>query len=143
MAPNVNLKNGFGIIPVTCVIMVWLVKLFIRPYFSFPYPVKFLLGIAPNFLDGFLLPFAITWARSYIPVTLSKYGVMVKPERTLRYSCLLTFLFLILVEGMQLFSFSMHTYDHWDIAASAVGVALAYHLILLSGQAAIMSYGRQ
>jgi len=53
-------------ITTACILLVWFIKLFLRRYtLSFPYPIKFMLGIAPNFLDGFLLPFAAIWIREY------------------------------------------------------------------------------
>lgn len=94
------------------------IKWVIRPGHHFNQPVTFLLGIAPNLLGAFLLPFGCFWL-------LGRY-IDLYAEKQLRLFCILAFGLLVINEMLQLVPVFGRTFDYSDIAASAVGLVAAY-----------------
>ncbi len=94
------------------------IKWWIRPHFHFSQPVKFLLGIAPNLLGAFLLPFGCY-------LFLNRY-INLHDDKQLRLFCLVFFGLLVINECLQLIPVFGRTFDYNDIAASAVGLVAAY-----------------
>ncbi|HRG24550.1 MAG TPA: hypothetical protein PLL23_09160 [Chitinophagaceae bacterium] len=106
-------------------LLIWTIKLFIRPFFHFDQPLHFFLGIAPNFLGSFLLPFAACWFFSgrnhFIARVLRVDGLT-----DLRQFCLLGFGMLVLNEYLQLIPVFGRTFDYFDILFSSFGLGLSY-----------------
>ena len=94
------------------------IKWVIRPGFHFTQPTKFFLGIAPNLLGAFLLPFGCYWL-------LSRY-IDLHDVKQLRLFCILSFGLLVINELLQLVPVFGRTFDYSDIAASAVGLTASY-----------------
>ncbi len=94
------------------------IKWGIRPYFNFAQPTKFLLGIAPNLLGSFLLPFGCYWI-------LGKY-INLHSDKQFRWFCMVCFVLLIINEMLQLIPVFGRTFDYSDIAASVAGLTGAY-----------------
>lgn len=103
---------------------IWLIKFFIRPYFHPAGFTGFFLGIAPNLLGSFLLPFGAYWIHSYRRFF----------NRLLRYTffsntrivCLFGFTLLVVNEYLQLIPFFRRTFDYYDIVSSAIGLSASY-----------------
>ncbi len=94
------------------------IKWIVRPYFHFSQPTKFLLGIAPNLLGSFLLPFGCYWL-------LGRY-IDLHSDKQLRLFIVVSFILLVINELLQLIPVFGRTFDYYDIAASAVGLIGAY-----------------
>ena len=105
---------------ITGTLVIWIIKWLIRPYIHFPQPMIFLLGIAPNLLGSFLLPFGAYWLlRKYIDLLNDHY---------LRLFCIVCFILLCINELLQLIPYFGRTFDYYDIAASAAGLLGSYFL---------------
>ncbi|WP_462221067.1 hypothetical protein [Ferruginibacter sp.] len=96
------------------------IKWGIRPYFNFNQPTTFLLGIAPNLLGSFLLPFGCYWL-------LSKY-INLHSDKQLKWFCVVCFCLLIINEVLQLIPVFGRTFDYSDITASLLGLTASYFL---------------
>ncbi len=94
------------------------IKWGIRPYFYFAPPTKFLLGIAPNLLGSFLLPFGCYWL-------LGRY-INLYADKQSKALCIVCFVLLIINELLQLIPVFGRTFDYNDIAASVVGLTTSY-----------------
>ncbi len=115
-----QLKNFCRHIVIAGTLIIWIIKWGIRPYFHFKQPVLFLLGIAPNLLGSFLLPFGWYWLlRKYVNLYNTKQFTVF---------CMLCFILLCINELLQLIRFFGRTFDYNDIAASAIGLFASYFL---------------
>ena len=112
------LKNFCKYTVIIGTLIIWTIKWGIRPYFHFSQPIKFLMGIAPNLLGSFLLPFGCYWL-------ISRF-IDLYVEKQFRFFCAACFMLLIINELLQLIPLFGRTFDYGDIAASAVGLAASY-----------------
>lgn len=112
------LKNFCKHIVIIGAVIIEGIKWGVRPYFNFAQPTKFLLGIAPNLLGSFLLPFGCYWL-------LSKY-INLHNNKIFKNFCAVCFCLLVINEMLQLFSVFGRTFDYSDIAASASGLIASY-----------------
>ena len=94
------------------------IKWGIRPGFNFSQPATFLLGIAPNLLGAFLLPFGCYWL-------LNRF-INLHDDKQLRLFCLVSFGLLVINECLQLVPAVGRTFDYNDITASAIGLITTY-----------------
>ncbi len=94
------------------------IKWGIRPYFNFAQPTKYLLGIAPNLLGSFLLPFGCYWL-------LNRY-INLHSDKQFKGFCVVCFCLLVINEALQLIPVFGRTFDSSDIAASAAGLTGSY-----------------
>ena len=114
------------IIVITGIIVILVLKTFIRPNWLYaPYWIKFFMGIAPNLLGSLLLPI----------------GTLMFPERLWIFYrekmmvlfCGLSFIALVVNEYLQLIPIFLRTFDYWDLAASAIGLAVGYFYTVTMG----------
>ena len=94
------------------------IKWVIRPSFNFSQPTKFLMGVAPNLLGSFLLPFGCYWL-------LNRF-INLHDDKQLRLFCLISFGLLLINETLQMVPVFGRTFDYNDIAASAIGLIASY-----------------
>ncbi len=95
------------------------IKWIIRPNcIHCPGAVKYFLGIAPNLLGSFLLPFGCHW--------LLWRFVNIGQAYSLKIFLYASFLLLVLNELLQLIPVFGRTFDYSDILASAIGLCAAY-----------------
>lgn len=94
------------------------IKWVIRPSFNFSQPTKFLMGVAPNLLGSFLLPFGCYWL-------LNRF-INLHDDKQLRLFCLISFGLLLINETLQMVPVFGRTFDYNDIAASAIGLTASY-----------------
>lgn len=109
---------------ITGTLLIWLIKFGIRPLNLLNEPVRFLLGIAPNLLGSFLIPFAAYWfftGRDHLLARLFK----IRTAFDLGLVCLLAFGMLLVNEYLQQVPVFGRTFDPFDILFSAFGLILA------------------
>jgi hypothetical protein len=110
---------------ITGTLIIWLIKFVVRPLHLFEEPLTFLLGIAPNLLGSFLIPFAAYWifcGRNYLIARIFKIQTLYD----LRLVCFMGFGMLIINEYLQRIPFFGRTFDYNDIIFSSVGLLAAY-----------------
>ena len=110
---------------ITGTLVIWFIKYILRPMELFDGPVKFFLGIAPNLLGSFLIPFGAYWFFSGKNFLLARI-FRVQSIFDLRMVCLLGFAMLIVNEYLQLIPFFGRTFDYYDILFSSVGLLVSY-----------------
>lgn len=106
-------------------LIIWLIKFGIRPYYDFGQPANFFLGIAPNLLGSFLIPFGACWffvGREFLVAKIFRIHSLVD----LRNVCVLGFAMLVVNEYLQLIPLFGRTFDYFDIASSAIGLLTSY-----------------
>jgi len=106
-------------------LIIWLIKFGIRPFYDLGQPMNFLLGIAPNLLGSFLIPFGAYWffsGREFLVARIFRIHSLVD----LRNVCLLGFAMLVVNEYLQLIPVFGRTFDYFDIAFSAIGLSASY-----------------
>lgn len=106
-------------------LIIWTIKFLIRPLSLFDQPVKFLLGIAPNLIGSFLIPFGAYWffsGRNFLVARVFR----IESAYDLRLVCLLGFGMLIVNEYLQLFPVFGRTFDYNDIISSSFGLFFSY-----------------
>ena len=113
-----TLKNFCKCTLISGAVIIEGIKWEIRPLFHFSQPTNFLLGIAPNLLGTFLLPFGCYWF-------LNRY-INLHDNKQLILFCLVSFGLLVINECLQLIPVFGRTFDYNDIAASAIGLVAAY-----------------
>jgi hypothetical protein len=120
-----ELKSLSKRLVITGTLIIWLIKFLIRPLHLAPSSFDFVLGIAPNLLGSFLIPFGACWffgGRYFMVARIFKTTTAYE----LRQVCLLSFGLLILNEYLQKITFFGRTFDPFDILFSAVGLTVSY-----------------
>lgn len=105
-------------------IVIWLIKFLIRPLHLWD-NAQFFMGIAPNLIGSFLIPFAAYWffsGRNFLVARIFR----IQSGYDLRIVCLLGLGMLIVNEYLQLISFFGRTFDFNDMIFSTVGLAASY-----------------
>ena len=106
-------------------LIIWAIKFVIRPMNIFDQPTKFLLGVAPNLLGSFLIPFGAYWffsGRNFLVARIFR----IESAYDLRLVCILGFAMLIVNEYLQLIPVFGRTFDYNDILSSSIGLFAAY-----------------
>jgi hypothetical protein len=106
-------------------LVIWTIKFLIRPAQLVTPPFDFFLGIAPNFLGSFLIPFCACWFFSGRYFKLSQL-FQVNTISALRQLCLTAFGMLLINEYLQKIPFFGRTFDFFDILFSAIGLTVSY-----------------
>ena len=101
------------------------IKFGFRPLIDFDQPMKFILGIAPNLLGSFLIPFGACWFFSGKEFWIAKI-FRIHSLSDLRLVCMLGFTMLVINEYLQLIPFFGRTFDYFDILFSIAGLATSY-----------------
>ena len=99
---------------ITGTIIIWIIKFIIRPMHLPGEGPAFFLGIAPNLLGSFLIPFGAYWffcGRNYWVARIFKIESMYD----LRFVCLLGFAMLVINEYLQKIPVFGRTFDYNDI----------------------------
>ncbi|MGH2552164.1 MAG: hypothetical protein ACRDEB_00515 [Chitinophagaceae bacterium] len=108
-------------------LIIWSIKYIIRPLHLFDEPVNFFLGIAPNFLGSFLIPFGAYWFFSGKNFFVARLFRIQSPY-DLRMVCLLGFAMLFVNEYMQRIPIFGRTFDFYDILFSSFGLLASYFI---------------
>lgn len=102
-------------------LLIWIIKFIVRPLYPVHDPVLFFLGIAPNLLGSFLIPFGAYWffgGRDFWVARLFR----IQSAYDLQLVCLMGMGMLIVNEYLQLIPFFGRTFDLYDIVFSSVGL---------------------
>lgn len=106
-------------------LLIWAVKYLVRPLTVPEQPGNFLLGIAPNFIGSFLIPFGACWF-FYGKDNMLAVIFSTRTKQGLRNVCVLGFLLLVINEYLQKVHFFGRTFDYYDILFSLLGLLLSY-----------------
>lgn len=104
---------------------IWAIKFGIRPFGDWDQPMKFFLGIAPNLLGSFLIPFGACWffsGRTFLVARIFR----IHSTNDLRLVCILGFGMLVINEYLQMIPFFGRTFDYFDILFSIAGLIASY-----------------
>ena len=110
---------------ITGTLIILSVKFGIRPLIDWDQPMKFLLGIAPNLLGSFLIPFGACWffsGKNFLVARIFR----IQSLYDLRLVCMLGFGMLVINEYLQLIPVFGRTFDYFDILFSIAGLATSY-----------------
>jgi hypothetical protein len=114
-------------------LLIWTVKFIVRPFVHIPQGIKPLVGLAPNLVGSFLLPFgACLFFQRFFRLQSSS---------DLTFTCSFGLLLVIINEYLQIIPFFGRTFDYLDIFSSVVGVFCG-HLVfarLMAGQSSPVS----
>jgi hypothetical protein len=120
-----QLKSLSRLFVVTGTLIIWIIKFGIRPFHHFEEPTQLMLGVAPNLLGSFLIPFGAYWFFT------GRYHLLARIFRIqsimdLRIVCMMGFCMLVINEYLQLLPFFGRTFDYFDIISSATGLSISY-----------------
>ena len=110
-------------------LVIWMIKIFIRPLHLFDDPVRFFLNIAPNLFGSFLIPFGAYWFFSGKNFMLARL-FRIESAYDLRLVCLLGFGMLVVNEYLQLIPYFDRTFDYYDILFSSIGLLTSYFVFV-------------
>jgi hypothetical protein len=117
--PCMQLKNTSKWLVICGTLAIWTIKFGIRPVMDTGGLPRFALGIAPNFLGAFLLPFGAFWlAEKWLFPTRSMWDVKMQG--------VVFFVLLVMNEYLQLLPVFGRTFDVFDMVFSAAGLCLSY-----------------
>ncbi len=106
-------------------LVIWIIKFGLRPFYFPDGPFGFFLGVAPNLLGSFLIPFGAFWifeGREHIIARIFK----INSYTDLRIVCMMGFGLLVINEYLQLIPVFGRTFDVFDIYSSATGLLVSY-----------------
>ncbi len=104
------------------VLVIWTIKLFIRPQAEAHTLANFILGIAPNLIGGYLLLFG---SYLFFPLRFIFNSTLWR-----RMMCICFFALLVINEYFQKIPLFSRTFDYNDIAASALGLFFSYSVFV-------------
>lgn len=113
-----QLKNISRWTVIVGTLLIWTVKFIIRPFMHIPDFWKPMLGIMPNLIGSFLLPFGACWMFQWM------FGM--RTIRELKIACWFGLVLVVINEYLQLIPFFGRTFDYLDILSSFIGVGLGY-----------------
>lgn len=113
-----QLKKISKWVVISGVLFIWAIKLLIRPFIHIPELLKPLVGLAPNLVGSFLLPFgACLFFQRFFRL---------QTTRDLNFTCSFGLLLVIINEYLQRIPVFGRTFDYLDIISSVAGVFIGY-----------------
>ena len=95
-------------------LLIWMIKFLIRPFVHIDATFKPLIGLAPNLIGSFLLPFGACW--------FFQRFFRLENDRDLNITCCFGLLLVVINEYLQLIPIFGRTFDYLDILSSVIGV---------------------
>ncbi len=120
-----NISSISKKIVVAGTLIIWTIKYIIRPNYVTAEPLKFLLGISPNFIGSFLIPFGACWFFGNKNHLLAR-AFQINSSNELKKVCLTGMGMLIINEYLQQIPFFGRTFDYFDMLFSAIGLFISY-----------------
>lgn len=99
-------------------LLIWSIKFLIRPFVFIDPSLKPLVGLAPNLIGSFLLPFGACCFFQRI--------FRLETDVDLNVTCFFGLLLVIINEYLQLIPLFGRTFDYLDIISSVIGVFLGH-----------------
>ena len=99
-------------------LFIWSIKFLVRPFVLIDPAFKPLVGLAPNLIGSFLLPFGACWFFQRI--------FRLETEMDLNVTCCFGLLLVVINEYLQLIPIFGRTFDYLDIISSVIGVFLGH-----------------
>lgn len=99
-------------------LVIWSIKFLIRPFVYIDPVFKPLVGLAPNLIGSFLLPFGACWFFQRI--------FRLETDLDLNITCCFGLLLVVINEYLQLIPIFGRTFDYLDILSSVIGVFLGH-----------------
>lgn len=112
------LKRTSRLIMVVGTLLIWAIKFLIRPFVYIDPALKPLIGLAPNLIGSFLLPFGACWFFQRI--------FRLETQRDLNITCCFGLLLVVINEYLQLIPIFGRTFDYLDIISSVIGVLIGH-----------------
>lgn len=112
------------------IMVIWIIKLVIRPFFDMQEGLNFISGVAPNLIGSFLVPFGAFWLYThpgFFNGRLLRFSFCSDP----RIVCFFGFTLIVINEYLQLLPLFGRTFDYFDIVFSAIGLFLSYYTFTL------------
>ncbi|MEI2755884.1 MAG: hypothetical protein V9F46_05425 [Chitinophagaceae bacterium] len=106
-------------------LIIWIIKYILRPLDLFDEPSRFFMGVAPNLLGSFLIPFGAYLFFSGKNFLIARI-FRIQSSYDLKMVCLLGFGMLVVNEYLQLMSIFGRTFNYFDILFSFIGLLSAY-----------------
>ncbi len=106
-------------------IFIWMIKFAIRPLRLFDETGTFLLGITPNFVGSFLIPFGAYWLFSGRNFLLARI-FRLQSAYDVKLVCILGFGMLVVNEFLQQIPVFGRTFDYYDILFSSLGLFFSW-----------------
>lgn len=119
-----ELKNTCRWFVITGTLIIWTIKYLVRPLHLFDETGTFFLGIAPNLIGSFLIPFGAYWFFSGKNFLIARIFRIESPF-DLGLVCFLGFGMLVVNEYLQRLPIFGRTFDYNDILFSSVGLLLS------------------
>jgi hypothetical protein len=119
-SPPMYLKNISKWVVIAGTLLIWLVKFLVRPFVHIPVPLKPMIGLAPNLVGSFLLPFGACF--------FFQRFFRLQDARDLSITCAFGLTLVIINEYLQLIPVFGRTFDYLDIFSSVIGVFFG-HLV--------------
>ena len=126
---------------ITGTILIWLIKFGLRAWLYLP-PYSagcFLMGIAPNLLGSFLIPFAAYCLFENRQHFLARL-FSIRSELELSFVCALGFVLVVINEYLQLYPLFGRTFDFYDILFSSVGALSSFFIFRHMARFGISEY---
>lgn len=120
-------------------LIIWSIKYAIRPYCECKEPMIFFLGIAPNLIGSFLLPFGAYWFFTGKDFMLARI-FRIQSLNDLRNFCIMGFGILVVNEYLQLIPYFGRTFDYFDILFSIIGLTFSYFIFSRIFNRSLYSY---
>jgi hypothetical protein len=112
------LKTVSKWVMITGTLLIWIVKFVVRPFVHIPASFKPVIGLAPNLIGSFLLPFgACLFFQRFFRL---------QHARELSLTCMFGLSLVIVNEYLQLIPVFGRTFDYLDIFSSVAGVFLGH-----------------
>lgn len=112
------LKKVSKWVMITGTLLIWTIKFFIRPFVHIPAAIKPFVGLAPNLIGSFLLPFgACLFFGQFFRL---------QTQKDLAFICSFGLLLVIINEYLQKIPFFGRTFDYLDIFSSLIGVVIGH-----------------
>lgn len=132
-----ELKNISRWFVISGTFIIWIIKYLVRPLHLFDETGTFFLGIAPNLIGSFLIPFGAYWFFSGKNFLIARIFRIESPF-DLRLVCFLGFGMLLFNEYLQRLPVFGRTFDYNDIIFSVVGLLTCYFVFAKIRQRALL-----